>query len=447
MVTSHSKEERINLKKEKLDEKIEFLRLKYLKKLNDESNKFNETHEDEIDQQVYYADRNKYYQDLLEKKVSQNKKKLSKYEKKLDKKEVNGIKKSKRIWEIDFLRGIIIWGMVWDHLMYDFTNFGLFKQLFNFGQSPIGEWFGRVTGYDFVLGQYTGTGVVTWASNYWNSDFRVTFRLLGVIVLVVLCGISSHLSKNNFKRGGLILGFGLVVTGALNGLGFFLKSSHQAGYEEYFILISTLTCLGLCIIIYNFVRWLYSLIERSIKKGCKSKNKNSYWKYFALGFAFLVFIPWGIMRMHYRDLSIDNLQSFYYAFNNHLPQYYNYADWVNFKGGDFWKYLFGFEGFGADWLGLFPFLGYIFLGGFIGETVYKHKKSFIFYFYPREVRENPNILETEPGKINAFINKWISPITYPGQHTLFVYIFHQPILIVIFAIIFLIGGASISLPF
>lgn len=447
MVLKASNEERIEKKRKKIDSKIDSLKVKYNAKTEKKSQQYNLKNHDEIDRQVYYAKINKENCDALNRKITKENKKLSKYVQKLDKKEVDKIKRSKRIWEIDLIRGIIIWGMVWDHLMYDFTNFGIFKQLFNFTNSPIGAFFGSITGYDYTLNEYVGTGAVTFASNYWNSDFRITFRLLGVIVLVILCGISSHLSRANFKRGGLVLGFGLVVTATLNGVGFFLKNAGSRGYEEYFIIISTLTCLGLCILIYNFVRWLFHKIERSLNKKRGKIDQKSIWKYVALSIAFIVFIPWGIMRMHYRELEINNLQSFYYAFNNHIPKYYVYTDWSNFEGADFWKYFFGFEGFGADWLGLFPFLGYIFLGGFIGETVYKNKKSFIFYFYPKEIRDNPNMLETEPGKVNAFINKWICPITYPGQHTLFVYIFHQPILIGIFAIVFIIGGASLAISF
>ncbi len=447
MIFKTSKEDRLSKKRQNIDLKIASLKQKYNDLINKKSQEFNLKNLDEIDQQVYYAKINKQYHDALDKKIAIENKKYLKYEQKLNKKEIEKIKRSKRIWEIDLIRGIIIWGMVWDHLMYDFTNFGLFKQIFNFSNSPIGTFFGSITGYDYSLNEYVGTGAVTFASNYWDSDFRITFRLLGVIVLVILCGISSHLSKANFKRGGLILGFGLVITATLNGVGFFLKRAGSYGYEEYFIIISTLTCLGLCILIYNFVRWLFHKIERSINKKRGKENQKSIWKFVALFIAFSVFIPWGIMRMHYKELEINNLQSFYYAFNNHIPKYYTYTDWSNFKGNDFWKYFFGFEGFGADWLGLFPYLGYIFLGGFIGETVYKNKKSFIFYFYPKEIRDNPNILETEPGKVNALINKWICPITYPGQHTLLVYIFHQPILIVVFSIVFIIGGASLSLSF
>lgn len=83
--------------------------------------------------------------------------------------------KNTRIWEIDFLRGIAIILMSLFHLLYDLSEF-----------------------YDYDI-DYT-TGIVD------------IIGLASALMFIALTGISSSLSKNNFKRAIRILFFAYCIT-------------------------------------------------------------------------------------------------------------------------------------------------------------------------------------------------------------------------------------------
>lgn len=84
-------------------------------------------------------------------------------------------KRENRIWEIDFLRGIAIILMSLFHLLYDLSEF-----------------------YNFSI-DYT-TGIVD------------LIGLSSAVMFIILTGISSSLSRSNFKRGAKILLFALMIT-------------------------------------------------------------------------------------------------------------------------------------------------------------------------------------------------------------------------------------------
>ena len=80
-----------------------------------------------------------------------------------------------RIWEIDFLRGIAICMMVLFHLVVDLADF-----------------------YEFPFNYMNG---------FWYYEGK-----LAAILFVSLAGVSTRFSSNNFKRGLVILGWGLILT-------------------------------------------------------------------------------------------------------------------------------------------------------------------------------------------------------------------------------------------
>lgn len=100
--------------------------------------------------------------------------------------------KRKRIWELDFLRGICVLLMIWDHLMYDIA--------FIYGES----W--AATGKDIFYKIWQG------AINYNDSAIRVIFHPIVFITFFVLCGISCSFSRNNLVRGLECLFFAYAIT-------------------------------------------------------------------------------------------------------------------------------------------------------------------------------------------------------------------------------------------
>ncbi len=90
----------------------------------------------------------------------------------------------KRVWEIDFLRGVCIILMMLDHLAM------LIAYLFG----P--AWYGRS-----LLGDTVGAEFARWCSVFISSDTRETVRIVILFIFFSISGISCTFSKSNFKRG------------------------------------------------------------------------------------------------------------------------------------------------------------------------------------------------------------------------------------------------------
>lgn len=101
--------------------------------------------------------------------------------------------KKSRIWELDFLRGICVLLMIWDHFMYNIA---------------------------FIFGDAWGTeGFLNFAIDYWTGGLRTFFHPIIYCIFFVLCGISCTFSRDNLGRGikALILAFIItVVTSIFN---------------------------------------------------------------------------------------------------------------------------------------------------------------------------------------------------------------------------------------
>jgi uncharacterized membrane protein len=114
-----------------------------------------------------------------------------------------------RIWEIDFLRGLSIILMVFYHLGYDLTEFCGIR---------------RLLGIEINL----------------SSTFLEVAQYFFAGLFIVLCGISSTLSRNNVRRALRIL----VVAVIISIVTYFYRSSEA-------IYFGILHCLGVCILIHG----------------------------------------------------------------------------------------------------------------------------------------------------------------------------------------------------
>ena len=105
-------------------------------------------------------------------------------------------KSSQRIWELDFLRGVCVLLMVFDHFMFDIA--GLFDT----------AWV--ATGKEGVI------QIVELAQEYIeNSALRSTTQHIVVWIFALLCGISCSFSRSNLRRGvqaSIIAGIITIVT-------------------------------------------------------------------------------------------------------------------------------------------------------------------------------------------------------------------------------------------
>lgn len=132
------------------------------------------------------------------------------------------------MWEIDFLRGLCIIMMVFDHFMFDLWYFPYF-----------------VTNFHAVNNE-TFEKVVDLAERYWGWDVREAVRLAVIFTFMVLSGISCSFSRSNGKRvvkltvAGLVLSTVTIVADLIM----------DAGISIYFgILLNLALSLGIYILL------------------------------------------------------------------------------------------------------------------------------------------------------------------------------------------------------
>lgn len=121
---------------------------------------------------------------------------------------------SKRIWELDALRGVCIVAMVVIHFLYDAVNFyGLFSWQF-------------------------------------SSAFRTLMNWGGVIFLLI-SGICATLGRHSLRRGLIVFACGMLVTVVTVGM-------YLLGLAERIIMIyfGVLHCLGVCMMLWGVLKKL-----------------------------------------------------------------------------------------------------------------------------------------------------------------------------------------------
>ena len=88
--------------------------------------------------------------------------------------------KSERYWELDFARGVCVLLMIFDHFMY--CLFDIMPSL------------NKMFGTDLFA------SAEKLARAWWVWDVRVNGRLFVIVAFFILCGISSTLTRGNFRR-------------------------------------------------------------------------------------------------------------------------------------------------------------------------------------------------------------------------------------------------------
>ena len=135
-------------------------------------------------------------------------------------------KSSQRIWELDFLRGVCVLLMVFDHFMYD-----------------VAEMFDSAW---VETGKANVIQIVELAQEYINnSALRETTQHIVVWIFALLCGISCSFSRNNLKRGVQAC----IIAGIITIVSYYMDTAIKFGILHMFAfsillwwLIDTICC-------------------------------------------------------------------------------------------------------------------------------------------------------------------------------------------------------------
>ena len=302
-----------------------------------------------------------------------------------------------RIKEIDFLRGFLILLMIMDHLFFDFGQLIYIISDFSLDQS--------------LLSQF-----VKFSSSYLSWDFRINFRIFVVMLFFFISGISFQFSKNNNKRGVILLSIGILLTLGSIIVSYILK-------DDFVIIASIFLTFGLAILITNFI---YFVINKILKNNTISS-------------LFLVII--GLLSATY---------FIHFTFSVNVP-IINKIESFN----DLIDVILGYKQYGFDDIPLLINLTAMLIGFGIGKLVYPNRKSLFSYFNKK--------IYVKPSKSLKFYNEklytrkkaifiLLTPfsligklIEFFGRHSLYVYIIHQFVLIPILIICLVSNGFNLTL--
>lgn len=117
-----------------------------------------------------------------------------------------------RIWEIDFLRGLLIPGMILIHLIYDVVD------LYGFWDVTLPQWY------------------LTFKNNYGAS-------------FVLLSGLSVTLGSRSIRRGAVVFAGGMLCTAVT--VAMYVLGAAGRGIIIYF---GVLHCLGVCMMLWPLFR-------------------------------------------------------------------------------------------------------------------------------------------------------------------------------------------------
>lgn len=259
--------------------------------------------------------------------------------------------RTKRIWELDFLRGFAIIMMVFDHLMYDLKS--------------LPAWFSN---YTFVANQ-TVRDVVSFAYRYWNGQLRADFHYVFVAVFLVVSGISHQFSRSNVKRGLKFLLFAGILSAST------LFAEHVFGLQIG-IVFGILHMFALATILTALLRLVVKQPVILLAIGIGIVTLGLMWDFTNLGYV--------------NELTLES----------------------------FLLVVLGQKGYGADSFGLVPYMGVILIGTVLGDLFYKPRLSLL-------------------PKLDG---KWNGVFTWSGRNSLWILLFHQPILVaLLFGIGYLLG--------
>lgn len=242
--------------------------------------------------------------------------------------------KRERIWEVDFVRGLMILFVVWDHFMWDVN------------------WFGS-SGFN--------TGLFQWlyklSVNYYGGALRAVTHDVFVTMFVLTSGVSCSFSRSNGKRALKMCGFAVLfslITYAISAV------FNQPDLTIYFNVIHV---VALSVLIYTAIEWIWS-------KLTKNWQKNIF------GVLFFAITMTALVLGHCAKYMIKI---------NHYDYSYH---WLNLLFGQSeWRtnVIHKFVYDSGDYLAFLPDFGWFLVGVVLGKAIYREKKSIFPSVNPKYV--------------------------------------------------------------
>lgn len=293
--------------------------------------------------------------------------------------------KKHRFWELDFVRGICVILMVFDHIMFSVGTIGPFL--------------------DAALGKTIWEGASMFVEDvYWGGGLRTYTRFVVLFFFFSICGISCTLSRSNLRRGLLcfLVGCGITfVTVTIDRI-------YDMGISIYF---GVLHMLGASMMIYGALDGAGDLIAKIGKDEKTKKITRTIGDYLAPSVGLLIIIIY--FSCFFTGLEGDSFATNVYIEDSQTSMLVSLLIDV-MRHTDKTLSTVG----GADKWALVPWVGFVLIGGFIGRGLYHSKHK--------------DYLAKADGK-------WNKPVCFVGRHALIVYALHQVVAVALILLITLLA--------
>ncbi len=284
--------------------------------------------------------------------------------------EPNIEEKKRRFWELDFIRGICVILMIFDHLMYSVMDVAPFL--------------------DRMLGKTIWEGASKFIGDvYWYGGLRVTVRFIVLFFFFTICGTSCTLSRSNVKRGFMcfLVGCGISCVTVI------VDRIFDMGISIYF---GVLHMLGVSMMLYGALDKLGDLIARIGKSEKSKKITRAIGDYLAPSVGLILLIIY--FSCFHAGIRGDSLISNVYIEDPQMSSLASlFIDVVRHPGA------ISSIG-GADYWPLLPWAAVVLIGGFLGRGLYHSEYK---YF------------------LSKADGKWNKPVCFVGRHALIFYAAHQ----------------------
>lgn len=222
--------------------------------------------------------------------------------------------KPKRIWEVDFVRGLMILFVVWDHFMWDIANVG--SRTYN---TAFFRWLYELSG------------------KYYGGSLRAVTHDVFVTMFVLTSGVSCSFSRSNGRRALKMCAFAVLFSAIT-------YAASAAFNTEITIYFNVIHVIALSVLLYTVIEWIWSKLTANWQKNIFGVL------YFALTMTALV---------------VGHCAKYMYV--NWIDLIFGQSEW---RTAILNKFMYG-----GDYLSFLPDFGWFLVGAFLGKIAYRKKET------------------------------------------------------------------------
>lgn len=241
--------------------------------------------------------------------------------------------KKNRIWELDFLRGLSILLVVWDHAMYDFAR------VFDWHNGSV-----EFLRYLSRLGE-----------SYFYGDLRFLWRPAFLFIFFCTSGLCTAFSRNNFIRGVRLL----TVAAGVSLVTFVIDALFDA---ETYAMFGVLHCLAVIILSYSLVDLIIRGATKLIAVLTKKPYSHLIERIIRIGICLALGVAFCFINAKY-NVSIADMTRSYTTIESDskiIGLFFTHDLW--------WT---------ADYFPLFPYIAFFYFGAALAGALYDKKKSLL----------------------------------------------------------------------